>query len=154
MARPRRLNTDVATNRSILWRLQLFCKHVLPHMSKGRFTPWNMKSDHGKRSAFVDWLHGPTSMLRFFTKLIYKASRLFTRCKSNVDQEEWQGTKKWMCWFFNMCPKRESSYKCGFSCLHQPFNSTFGRCLVFKEFFAYIHASKYGTIHILQLQGG
>ena len=52
-------------------------------------------------------LDGPTSMVWFLEKWIYKAFGPLTRCKPNVDQEEWPCIKKWMCWFFwNTRPKR------------------------------------------------
>ena len=38
-------------------------------------------------------LHGPTSMVHFLKKPIYKAFGPLARCKLNVDQEEWPCTK-------------------------------------------------------------
>jgi hypothetical protein len=35
----------------------------------------------------------------FKKKLVYKVLGSLTRCKPNVDQEEWTYTKKWLCWF-------------------------------------------------------
>ena len=58
---------------------------------KGRFTPWTMKSDHGR------W---PFPWSDFLKNHIYKAFGPLTRCKPNVDQEGWPCTKKWTCWFF------------------------------------------------------
>ena len=57
-----------------------------------------MKSDHGR------W---PSSMVRLLKKSIYKVFWPLTRCTPNVDQKEWPCTKKWMCSFFNICPKKE-----------------------------------------------
>ena len=78
---------------------------------KGRFTPWIMTSGHGR------WLF---SMVRLpwsnfhdlisFTKSVYKVFGSLTRCKPQVNQEEWPCTKKWVCWF-NICPNRPFSKK-------------------------------------------
>ena len=51
--------------------------------------------------------HGPTSMVWFLKKLVYKAFGPLTRCKPNVDQEEWPCTKKWMCSFFKYLRKNK-----------------------------------------------
>ena len=55
---------------------------------KGRFTPWNVKSDHGRWLFSMIRLDSPTSMVRFLKESIYKAFGPFTRCTLNVDQEE------------------------------------------------------------------
>ena len=47
--------------------------------SKGRFTPWTMKSDHGR------W---PFSMVQCLNFFIYKVVGPLSRWKPNVDQEE------------------------------------------------------------------
>ena len=58
---------------------------------------------HGSWSQTKRWpfsmvrLDGPTFMIRFLKKTIYKVFGLLTRCKLNEDQEEWPCTKKWMC---------------------------------------------------------
>ena len=62
----------------------------------GRFTPWTMKSDHGRWPYSMVWLHGPTSRVHFLKKSICKVFGPFTRCKRNVHQEEWPCTKKWL----------------------------------------------------------
>ena len=70
--------------------------------------------------------HGPTFMVRFLEKPIYKPFGPLTRCKLNVGREEQPCTKKWMCHFFNICPKRvvfqknniKFDYYVVFSCLH------------------------------------
>ena len=59
-----------------------------------------MKCDHGRWPFSMVRLDGLTSMVWFLHKSIYKAFGPLTRCKLNVDQEEWPCTKKWMCWFF------------------------------------------------------
>jgi hypothetical protein len=66
----------------------------------GRFTPWTMKSYHGRWPFSMVRLHGPTSMIRLLDKSIYKALGLLTRCKLNVDQEEWPCTKNECTLFF------------------------------------------------------
>ena len=35
---------------------------------------------------------------------------VFTRCKPNVDQEEWPCTEKWMCWIFGHMPKKRQYF--------------------------------------------
>ena len=52
-----------------------------------------MKSDHGRWPFPMVRLDGPTSMVRFLKKSIHKAFGPLTRCKLNVDQEEWSCTK-------------------------------------------------------------
>ena len=80
---------------------------------KGRFTPWTMTSGRGRWLFFMvrlPWsnLDGLISL----KKSIYKVFGSLTRCKPQVDQEEWPCTKKWMCWFcFNICPNRTYSKK-------------------------------------------
>ena len=49
-----------------------------PPRFKGWFTPWTMKSDHGR------WPFS-TSMVRLLKKSIYIAFGFLTRCKLNVD---------------------------------------------------------------------
>ena len=53
---------------------------------EGRFTPWTVKSDHGRWPFPMVRFDGPTSMGRFLKKTIYKAFGSLTRCKPNVDQ--------------------------------------------------------------------
>ena len=72
----------------------------------GWFTPWTMKSDHGRWPFPMARLHGPTFMVRFLGKSIYKAFGPLTRCKPNVNQEEWSCTKSECVDFFIICPKR------------------------------------------------
>ena len=68
------------------------------HYTKARFTPWTMKSDHGR------W---PFSMVQLLEKSIYKAFGPLTRCTSNVDQEEWSCIRKVHEFIFlTICPKR------------------------------------------------
>ena len=43
-----------------------------------------------------------TSMVLFLKESSYKACGPLTRCKPNVDQEEWPCTKKWI-HFFSVC---------------------------------------------------
>ena len=74
---------------------------------KGQFTPWTMKLDHGRWPFSMVRLDGPTSMVQFLKKSIYKAFGPLTRCKPNVDQEEWPFTKSECADFFNIHPKRE-----------------------------------------------
>ena len=64
------------------------------------FTLCTMKLDHGR------W-PGPTSMVRFLKKSIQKAVGPPTRCKLNVDQEEWSCTRKTIVlnFFIYICPK-------------------------------------------------
>ena len=45
-------------------------------------------------------LRGTTSMVRVTKILVFMVHGPFTRCKPNVDHEEWPCTKKWRCWFF------------------------------------------------------
>ena len=91
---------------------------------------------------FMVFFHGPTFMVWFFFKSIYKAFGAFTRCKLNVDQDERQCTKKWMCWFFFNISKNASfesltiilsslvftslhfSYPHVFVCIHLKFHQT------------------------------
>jgi hypothetical protein len=67
------------------------------------------------------FLHGPTSMVRFLKKSIYKAFGPFTRCKPNVDQEAQPCIKTWMCHYFQYIPQKSSFEKKNqlwpFSCL-------------------------------------
>ena len=51
----------------------------IKHMSKGWFTPWTEKLDHGR------W---PFPWSSFFKETIYKAFGPLTRCKPNVNHEE------------------------------------------------------------------
>ena len=50
--------------------------------------PWKMV-------VLVVQVYGPTSY-----KINFESFGPLTRCKPNVDQEQWPCTKKWMCWFF------------------------------------------------------
>ena len=68
--------------------------HHKPNKIKDHFTPRMMKSDHGRWPLFMVSFHGSTSMVWFFKKLIYKVFGPFTRCKLNVDWEEWPCTQK------------------------------------------------------------
>ena len=68
--------------------------------SKGLFTLWTMKSSHVRGLFSVGRLHGTTSMVRLTKILVFMVHGLFTRCKPNVDHDEWPCTKKWRCWFF------------------------------------------------------
>ena len=91
-----------------------------------------MKADHGTWPTFTIWtpwskLHGSIS----FKHQLYKTFGHLTRCKPNVDQEEWPCTQKWVCFFLNICPKRaylEIKIKIKFdhsfvsSCLHLLFS--------------------------------
>ena len=63
------------------------CRHQLSKVLgiKGRFTPWTMKSHHGRWSFFMVWLDGPTSMGWLKKKSIHKVFGSLTRCKLNVD---------------------------------------------------------------------
>ena len=78
------------------------------HFEYGVFTlrarlhhgPWKMALFHG-----LTWwsnFHDPICL----KNPVYKAFEPLTRCKPNVDQEEWPCTKKWMCLLFDTCPKR------------------------------------------------
>jgi len=58
-----------------------------------------MKPDHGRWPLSMVWVHGPDSMVRLHKIYIFESLGPLTWCKSNVDQEEWPCTKKWMCWF-------------------------------------------------------
>ena len=83
-------------------------------VSKGQFTPWTMKSDHGRWPFSMVRLGGPISMVRFLKKSIYKAFGSLTRCKPNVDQEVWPCTKSDCVDFFlympqNNCFEKNSS---------------------------------------------
>jgi hypothetical protein len=62
---------------------------------KGRFTLWTMKSSHVRGLFCVGRLHGTTSMVRVTKILVFMVHGPFTRCKPNVDHEEWPCTKKW-----------------------------------------------------------
>ena len=74
---------------------------MLYHLhTKGWFTPWTIKLDHGRWPFSMVWFDGLTSMVWFLTKINYKAFGPLTWCKPHVDQEEWPCIKKWMCWFF------------------------------------------------------
>ena len=44
----------------------------------------------------------------FLRNSIYKAFGLLTRCKLNVDQEEWPCTQKWTCYFFSYMSQKGS----------------------------------------------
>lgn len=105
--------------------------------NKGRFTPCTMESDHGRWPSCMVWRDGPNSMVRFLIKKkrsIYNAFGPLSRCKPNVDQQEWPCTKKSMCCFFiNICLKHavlrsrrknnnkiKINHSLVFSCLHFP----------------------------------
>ena len=77
--------------------------------TKGQFTPWTMKSDHERWPFPMVRLHGPTIMVWFLKKSIYKVFGPFIRCKPNVDHGEWPCTKKRMYWFFNICPNKKNA---------------------------------------------
>ena len=97
-----------------------FGKHIGHHgftmlhlllLTKGRFTRWTMKSNHGRWPFCMVQLDGPTSMVWFLKKLIYKAFGPFTRYKSNVDQEEWPCTKSKCVDISSIWPKKGSFEK-------------------------------------------
>ena len=50
--------------------------------------------------------HGPTFMVWFLKNSVYKAFGPLTRCKLDVDREEWPCIKGKCVDFFNICPKR------------------------------------------------
>ena len=56
--------------------------------TKGRFTLWTMKSDHGRGSISIVRVHGPISMVRLLKKKFFESLGPLTRCKLNVHQEE------------------------------------------------------------------
>ena len=72
------------------------------------------------------FFNGPTFMIRLLKKSILNLGPL-TKCKANVDQEEWPCTKKWMCIIFliyaqkgHFWKKKVFSFSClllGFTCL-------------------------------------
>ena len=62
-------------------------------------------------------VHGLHFMVQVLNKLIYKAVGPLTRCKPNVDQEEWRCGKKRMCWFsLYMLKKGNFEKKLKFDC--------------------------------------
>ena len=80
---------------------------------------------HGPRSCpmsygFFSWSHFHGSIPE---KCIFRSPWVpLTRCKPNVNQEEWPHIQKWMCWFFLFMSKRAVL---GF----------FFSCLTFSPFF-------------------
>jgi hypothetical protein len=56
--------------------------------------------DHEVGPWKMAFFHGPTFMVQFLKKSVYKVFWAPSRCKSNVDREEWPCTKKGTCWFF------------------------------------------------------
>ena len=79
------------------WMMDL---HAFWVISKGQFT------HHGRWPFPKVRLHGPTSVVQFLKKPIYKAFGPLTTCKPNVDQEEWPCIKKWMCWIFKYMSRK------------------------------------------------
>ena len=71
-------------SRSMWWQLVI---------DEGQFTSWTMISEHERWPFPMIWLDGPTSMAQFLKELIYKAFGPLTRCKSNLDKEEWHAPK-------------------------------------------------------------
>ena len=56
-------------------------------------------------------VHGLHFMVRLLKNLIYKVVGPLTKCKLNVDQEDWACGKKWMCWFFFIMLKKDNFEK-------------------------------------------
>ena len=62
---------------------------------------------------FMVQLDGLISFKNFIKKkTIYKVFGPLTRCKLNVDQEEWPCTQKWMC-FFNIYMLKKGNFEEG-----------------------------------------
>ena len=105
------------------WRLWVG-RHLHIYLHTHLRLLYTMKSDHGEE-LFLVQVHGPPSMVQLLKKLVLK---VLTRCNSNVDQEEWPCTKKWMFLVFLYMPKRAvlnkiqvwllSCLLLGFTCLH------------------------------------
>ena len=85
--------------------------------------------DHEVGPWKMAFFHGPTSIIRFLKKSIYKAFGPLTRCKPNGDKEEWPCTKKWMWYFFQYMLKNWQLFiqiqLWPFSCLHNLFPKKF-----------------------------
>jgi len=124
----------LAFNIPIIWcgfftlRTRLSTPNLRTPPTQGRFTLWTMKSDHGRWPLSMVWVHRPTSIVRLHKKNSFESLGPLTRCKPNVDQEEWPCTKKWMCWILIHAQKGDLwkkiqvwPYSClllGFICLH------------------------------------
>ena len=73
--------------------------------------------DHEVGPWKMAFFHGPTSMVWFLKKSIYKAFVSLTRCKPNVDQVEWPCARSECADFFHICPKIKDDHSFVFSCL-------------------------------------
>ena len=86
----------------------------------GRFTLWTIKSDHGRWTLSMVWVHGPTSMVWHHKKLVLRAlgpslgvNQMWTKKNDRAPKSE--GVD-----FFNTYPKRTNLKKnqvWPFSCL-------------------------------------
>ena len=82
--------------------------------------------DHEVGPWKMAFFHDLTSWSNFHGPISWKINlQSLTRCKPDVDQEEWPCTKTWMCgFFFYICPKKvvlkilKSHHSLAFSCLH------------------------------------
>ena len=74
--------------------------------------------DHEIEPWKMAFFHGPTFVIRFLKKTIYKTFGPLTKYKPNVDQEEWP------CWIFKYMPKMlvlkriKFDHSLVFPCLH------------------------------------
>ena len=75
--------------------LQIFLARLRAGLHYG---PWSRTMEVG----LFQWSEFMVQLLWFnsLKKINFKSLGSLTRCKSNLDQEEWPCTKKWMCWFF------------------------------------------------------
>ena len=77
-----------------------------------------LKTNHEIEPWKMAFFHGPTFVIRFLKTTIYKTFGPLTKCKPNVDQEEWP------CWIFKYMPKMlvlkriKFDHSLVFPCLH------------------------------------
>ena len=78
-----------------------------PASEKAGFTPWTMKSDHGRWPFSMVQLMVQHPWFNFLENQIQSLWTL-TRCKLNVDRKDWPCTKSECAGFFKCMPKNGS----------------------------------------------
>ena len=115
-------------------------------LSKGWFTLWTIKSDHGRGPFLMVWVHGPTSMVRLLRKLVLKAlgpllcvNQMWTKKNDHAPKS------KCVDFFLNM-PKK-GSFEKKFKCEH--LLSFLGASLVFICLHFSLNVSKMWLANLL-----
>ena len=97
-------------------------------LTKGRFTLWTMKLDHGRWPFLMVWVHGPTSMVRLLENIVWKAlgpslgvNQMWTKKNDHAPKSECVGIFEYMLKRAILKKIQVWPFSCillGFTCLH------------------------------------